>query len=210
MGTIAAALLAAGCGGADEATTPQPMPLPKKATVPRPDAAAGTHTPLCPRAGPSMRVRAEAALRAAMEGVDCGAKTPLTCPKPTAVPTEPRVPTLEEATKTLFAAMQGVKCDADAVLAAQIFLDALATGHRHVQPDELHITDQSLPACTDDHLPDNKPTTPEEAEAQAATIDESEPAQYDASRGGTVTLCRGRHIDCVAIGEYTGPPIKTD
>jgi hypothetical protein len=76
------------------------------------------------------------------------------------------VPTLEEAETTLRAAFQGVACDADAVLAADMFLQALAAGQQQVRPDELHITDESLPACTDDHLPDkNVPTTAEEAEA---------------------------------------------
>lgn len=141
-----------------------------------------------------------------MEGVDCGAKTPLVCPRPTDVPTRPRVPTLEEAETTLRAAMQGVECDADAVLAAQTFLELTALGRQHVRPDDLHITDQSLPACTDDHLPEkNVPTTPEEAEAMPEPPAGTE---CDASRGGTVTLCKGRHTNCVVVGEYTGPPIE--
>jgi hypothetical protein len=149
-------------------------------------------------------------LRAAWEGVDCGAKTPLVCPQPTAVATRPRVPTLEEAETTLRAATSGVECDADAVLAAEMFLQALAlgTGPQQIQPDQLDITDESLPACTDSHLPDkNVPTTPEEAEA----MPEPPPGtECDGSRGGTLRLCKGRHMNCVMIGEYTGPPIETD
>jgi hypothetical protein len=142
-----------------------------------------------------------------MEGVDCGAKTPLVCPRPTAVPTRPRVPTLVKAETTLRAAMKGVECDADAVLAAQFFLEALADGRQvqEVQPEDLQMTDESLPACKDDHLPDNAPTTAEEAEAMP---DPPEDTECDASRGGTLTLCRDRHTDCVMIGELTGPPVK--
>ena len=152
------------------------------------------------------REKAEAALLAAREGVDCGAQTPLVCPRPTDVPSLPKVPTLEEAERTLLAAMRGVQCDADAVLAAELFLGALAGGHQahEVRPDDLHMSDVRLPVCTDDHLPDtNVATTPEEAEA----IPEPPPgSECDASRGGTLTFCRGRHTDCVMVGEYTGPP----
>lgn len=127
-------------------------------------------------------------------------------PPPTSVPMRPRVPTLEEAETTLRAAMKGVECDADAVLAAELFLEALATGHQahEVRPDELHITNESLPVCEDSHLPDpNVATTPEEAEA----MPEPPPGtECDASRGGTLELCEGGHIKCVMIGEYTGPP----
>jgi hypothetical protein len=168
--------------------------------------------PLCPRpaAGHARvltREKAEAAIRAAWAGVDCGAKTPLVCPRPTAVPTRPRVSTLEEAETTLRAAIWAVECDADAVLAAQLFLEALAlgAGPQEIRPENLHITHPSLPACTDSHLPDNNvATTPEEAEAMPEPPEGSE---CDASRGGTVTLCPGpRGPGCVMIGEYTGPP----
>ena len=163
--------------------------------------------PLCPRrAGLTTREKAEAALLAAFKGVDCGVQTPLVCPRPTDVPSLPKVPTLEEAERTLLAAMRVVECDADAVLAAELFLEALATGHQahEVRPDHLHMSATSLPVCEDDHLPDtNVATTPEEAEAMPEPPPGSE---CDASRGGTLTLCRGGHMNCVMIGEYTGPP----
>jgi hypothetical protein len=170
------------------------------------------NTPLCPRpaarhARIPTREKAEAALRAVWAGVDCGAKTPLVCPRPTAVPTRPRVPTLEEAETTLRASIWAVECDANAVLAAQMFLEAVALGARpqQIRPENLYITDESLPACTDSHLPDkNVPTTPAEAEAMPEPPEGSECV---ASRGGTVTLCSGtRGPGCVMIGEYTGPP----
>jgi hypothetical protein len=156
-----------------------------------------------------MREKALAALRAAWEGVDCGAKTPLVCPRPTDVPTRPQVPTLEEAATTLRAAIWAVDCDPDAVLAADLFLLALATGAdaEQIGPDELHTTDQSLPACTDDHLPDpNVATTPEEAEA----MPEPPAGTECASQGGFLELCRGGHMNCVMIGELTGPPNKNE
>jgi hypothetical protein len=212
MATCTAALLASGCGAAERASAPQPATTVEQAAVRGSDQAAPNHTPpLCPRpaagtARITTRERAEAALRAAMAGVDCGAKSPLVCPRPTSVPTRPRVPTLEEAETTLRAAMQGVECDADAALAAQTFLELTASGRQDIRPDDLHITDQSLPACTDDHLPEkNEPTTPEEAEAMP---DPPAGAECDASRGGTVTLCKGRHTNCVVVGEYTGPPVE--
>ena len=165
--------------------------------------------PLCPRrAGLTTRERAEAAHRAAFQGVDCGAQAPLVCPRPTDVPSLPKVPTLEEAEGTLLAAMRGVKCDADAVLAAERFLEALATGQQatEVRPDDLHMSDVRLPVCEDSHLPDpNVATTPEEAEAEAAVVDADTDA-CDGSRGGTLRFCRGRHTNCVMVGEYTGPP----
>jgi hypothetical protein len=168
--------------------------------------------PLCPRrAGLTTREKAEAALRAAYEGVDCGAQTPLVCPRPTDVPSLPKVPTLEEAERTLLAAMRGVECDADAVLAAELFLEALATGDQadEVRPDHLHMSNTRLPVCTDDHLPDtNVATTPEEAEAEAAVADADTTDACDGSRGGTLTLCKGGHMNCVMVGEYTGPPKK--
>ena len=73
---------------------------------------------------------------------------------------------------------------------------------------DLHNTDLSLPACTDSHLPGpNVPATPQEAEAEP----EPRPGtECDASRGGTLEICKGHHMNCVMIGEYTGPPIKTD
>ena len=73
-----------------------------------------------------------------------------------------------------------------------------------MQPDDLHMTDTRLPVCQDDHLPDpNVATTPEEAEP----MPEPRPGtECDASRGGTLTLCRGGHMNCVMVGEYTGPP----
>ena len=213
MATIAAALFAAGCGAAEQATAPQSAATAEQTTVPqRHRVAQNDRGPLCPRptagrARVPTREKAEAALRAAWAGVDCGAKTPLVCPRPTAVPTRPRVPTLEEAETTLRAAIWAVECDADAVLAAQMFLDALAlgAGPQQIRPDNLHITHPSLPACTDSHLPDNNvATTPEEAEA----MPEPPPGtECDGSRGGTVTLCPGRRgPGCVMIGEYTGPP----
>lgn len=80
-----------------------------------------------------------------------------------------------------------------------------------MRPQDLDITDESLPTCKDDHLPDNAPTTAEEAEAQAAL--DSELDTCDASRGGTLSLCkdppppgRGMGTNCVMIGELTGPP----
>lgn len=210
MATVAAALLASGCGAAEQATVPQPTVTSEQATVLARNRAAPNQTSLCPRptAQIPMRRKAEAALRAALEGVDCGAKTPLVCPKPTAVPAQPQVPTFEEAETTLRAAMQGrVDCDGDAVLAAQLFLEALAAGVQNVRPDDLNMTDQSLPACKDDHLPDtNVATTPEEAEAMP---DPPEGTECDASRGATLTLCRQQHANCVVLGEYTGPPIET-
>lgn len=163
--------------------------------------------PLCPRrAGLTTREKAEAALSAAYKGVDCGAQTPLVCPRPTDVPSLPKVPTLEEAERTLLAAMRGVECDADAVLAAEMFLEALATGSQaqEVRPDDLHTSNTSLPVCTDDHLP--VATTPEEAEAEAALADADTADACDGSRGGTLTLCRGGHVNCVMVDEYTGPP----
>jgi hypothetical protein len=248
MATVAAALLASGCGAAEQASAPQPATTAEQAIVrksgvrphnathsPRDgergkqrvmgnplvkgrdhplqrDRAVRNNTPLCPRptaarARIPTQEKAAAALRAAMHGADCGTKTPLVCPRPTAVPTRPKVPTLVEAETTLRAAMKGVECDADAVLAAQFFLEALAEGRRmhEVRPEDLHMTDESLPACKDDHLPDNAPTTPEEAEAMP---DPPEGTECDASRGGTVTLCKGRHTNCVVVGEYTGPPIE--
>jgi hypothetical protein len=196
------------------ATSCRSTPLPPSAmsyatgscSSPPRDEVASANTPVClpsTRARASRQERAAAALRAAMKGIDCGAKTPLVCPRPTAVPSQPQVPTLEEAETTLRAAMKGVECDADAVLAAQFFLEAVADGRQQVESDDLHITDRSLPECTDDHLPDDAPTTPEEAEAMPDPPDGTE---CDASRGGTITLCRGRHVDCVTVGEYTGPP----
>jgi hypothetical protein len=165
--------------------------------------------PLCPRrAGLTTQEKAEAAQRAAFEGVDCGAKTPLVCPRPTDVPSLPKVPTLEEAETTVLAAMRGVQCDADAVLAASEFLDALATGQQadEIRPNDLHMSDTRLPVCEDNHMPDpNVATTPEEAEAEAAVADADTDA-CDGSRGGTLTFCRGRHTNCVAVGELTGPP----
>jgi len=156
------------------------------------------------------REKAEAALRAAWEGVDCGAKTPLVCPRPTDVHSQPWVPTLEEAETTLLAAMKGVECDADAVLAAVTFLEHVATGasEREVRPEHLHISDERLPVCEDDHLPDDHvATTPEEAEAQARAADADNADACDGSRGGTLSLCPGgRGPGCVMIGEYTGPP----
>jgi hypothetical protein len=164
--------------------------------------------PLCPRrAGLTTREKAEAALFAALKGVDCGAQTPLVCPRPTDVPSRPKVPTLEEAERTLLAAMRGVECDADAVLAAVTFLQHMATGARQVQPDDLHISDARLPVCEDSHLPDpTVATTPEEAEA----MPEPPPGtECDGSRGGTLALCPGGlGPDCVMVGEYTGPPKK--
>jgi hypothetical protein len=209
---VATALLAAGCGAAEQASAPQPATPGKQATLRDRDRAARNNTPLCPRpaAGRARiptREKAAAALRAAWEGVDCGAKTPLVCPRPTAVPSRPRVPTLEEAETTLRAAMKGIECDGDAVLAADIFLSTLAAG-QPVEPDELNITDESLPACTDSHLPDpNVPTTPEEAEAMPEPPAGSE---CDGSRGGELSFCEGGHMNCVMVGEYTGPPIETE
>ena len=163
--------------------------------------------PLCPRrAGLTTQEKAEAALHAAFQSVDCGAQTPLVCPRPTDVPSLPKVPTLEEGERTLLAAMRGIECDADAVLAADHFLGALATRHQadEVQPDDLHMSDTRLPVCEDDHLPDtNVATTPEEAEAMPEPPPGSE---CDASRGGTLTFCRDRFMNCVEVGEYTGPP----
>jgi hypothetical protein len=79
-----------------------------------------------------------------------------------------------------------------------------------VRPPDLDITDESLPTCKDDHLPDNAPTTAEEAEAMPDPPDSTE---CDASRGGTLNLCkdppptgRGMSTNCVMIGELTGPP----
>jgi hypothetical protein len=207
IATVAATLLASGCGGTEHAAAPRPAAKAEQATQPGRDRAARSKGPFCaPRPGMTTREKAEAALRAAWERVDCGAKTPLVCPPPTDVPSRPPVPTLEEAETTMLAAMRGVKCDADAVLAAVTFLEHVATGatEREVRPDDLGITDESLPACTDDHLPEkNVPTTPEEAEAMPEPPAGTE---CDASRGGTVTLCRGRHTNCVVVGEYTGPP----
>jgi hypothetical protein len=122
---------------------------------------------------------------------------------------QPQVPTLEEAERTLRAAMQGgVECDGDAVIAAQLFLEALAGGAQQVRPADLHMSDQSLPVCKDDHLPDpNVATTPEEAEAMP---EPPEGTECDGSRGATLTVCRGRHTNCVVVGEYTGPPIETN
>jgi hypothetical protein len=82
------------------------------------------------------------------------------CPRPTDVPSRPRVPTLEEAETTLLAATKGVECDADAVLAAVTFLEHLATGasERDVRPEHLHISDETLPVCEDSHLPDCRGT----------------------------------------------------
>jgi hypothetical protein len=162
-----------------------------------------------------MAKKAAAALNAAWQRLDCGAKTPLVCPRPTAVPTRPRVPTLEEAETTIRAAMKGVECDADAVLAADTFLLALAAGQQQIRPEELHITDESLPACTDDHLPDkNVPTTAEEAEAMP---EPPEGTECDATRGGTLTFCdppppphHGRGTNCRTIGELTGPPVEPE
>jgi hypothetical protein len=163
--------------------------------------------PLCPRrAGLTTREKAEAALHAAFQGVGCGAQTPLVCPRPTDVPSLPKVPTLEEAERTFLAAMRGVECDADAVLAAELFLEALAAGDQadEVRPEDLHMSNTSLPVCTDDHLPDtNVATTPEEAEAMPEPPPGSE---CDASRGATLSWCRGGHMNCVIVGEYTGPP----
>lgn len=124
----------------------------------------------------------------------------------------PRVPTIEEAETTLRAALAGVECDGDAVLAAQSFLELTAAGVEP-RPEDLHITDESLPECTDFHVPDpNVPTTPEEAEAEPEPPPGSE---CDASRGGTLTLCdpppppdHGRGTNCRVIGEYTGPPSR--
>ena len=210
MATVAAGLLASGCGAAEQASVRQPTVTSEQRTVPTWDRAARTHMPLCPR--PTARIptrrKAEAALRAALEGVDCGATTALVCPRPTAVPKEPHVPTLEEAETTLRAAMQGsLDCDGDAVLAAQLFLEALAGGAQQVRPDDLHMTDQSLPVCKDSHLPDpNVATTPEEAEAMP---EPPEGTECDASRGATLKVCRQPHANCVVVGEYTGPPIET-
>ena len=163
--------------------------------------------PLCPRqAGLTTQEKAEAALHAAYRGVDCGAQTPLVCPRPTDVPSLPEVPTLEEAERTFLAAMRGVECDADAVLAAEKFLGALAAGDQadEVRPEDLHMSNTSLPVCTDDHLPDtNVATTPEEAEAIPEPPAGSE---CDATRGGTLSWCRGGRMNCVVVGEYTGPP----
>ena len=186
---------------------PEPDAKAEQASGPQRDRAVRKDMPLCPRrAGLTTREKAEAALRAAFRGVDCGAQTRLVCPRPTDVPSLPKVPTLEEAERTLLAAMRGVECDADAVLAAELFLEALATGHQahEVRPDDLHMSNTSLPVCTDDHLPDpNVATTPEEAEA----MPEPPPGtECDGSRGGTLSFCRGRHTNCVMVGEYTGPP----
>ena len=96
-------------------------------------------------------------------------------------------------------------------LAASLFLEASATG-KEVRPDELHITDRSLPVCEDSDRPENDvATTPEEAEAQAKE-DDTLP-ECDGSRGGTLSFCLaprmpmgGRGTNCVEVGEYTGPP----
>ena len=186
---------------------PEPDAKAEQASGPQRDRAVRKDMPLCPRrAGLTTREKADAALRAAFRGVDCGAQTRLVCPRPTDVPSLPKVPTLEEAERTLLAAMRGVECDADVVLAAELFLEALATGHQahEVRPDDLHMSNTSLPVCTDDHLPDpNVATTPEEAEA----MPEPPPGtECDGSRGGTLSFCRGRHTNCVMVGEYTGPP----
>lgn len=167
IATIVVVGLASGCGAAEQSAAREPGAKAEQPSGPQRDGAVRTDMPLCPRrAGLSTREKAEAALLAAYKGVDCGAQTPLLCPRPTDVPSRPKVPTLEEAERTLLAAMRGVECDADAVLAAEMFLEALATGHqaREVRPDDLHISNTSLPVCTDDHLPDpNVATTPEEA-----------------------------------------------
>jgi hypothetical protein len=132
---------------------------------------------------------------------------PPVCPPPTSVPSHPRVPTRKEAKATVRAALEGFECDADAVLAADLFLVSSPTGEP-VQADDLHITHPTLPACKDSHLPDrNVPTTTEEAEADAAVAD-ADPRACDASRGGTLSLCRGGRRQCVMVGEYTGPPIQ--
>jgi len=72
------------------------------------------------------------------------------------------------------------------------------------------MSDTSLPVCEDSHLPDsNTPTTPEEAEAEAAVADANTDT-CDASRGGPLKLCPGgRGPGCVMVGKYTGPPKKT-
>jgi hypothetical protein len=209
IATIVVVGLASGCGAAEQSAAPEPGAKAEQLSGLQRDRAVRKDMPLCPRrAGLTTREKAEAALRAAFRGVDCGAQTPLVCPRPTDVPSLPKVPTLEEAERTLLAAMRGVECDADAVLAAELFLEALATGHQadEVRPDHLHMSDTRLPVCTDDHLPDpNVATTPEEAEA----MPEPPPGtECDGSRGGTLTLCRGGHMNCVMVGEYTGPPKK--
>jgi hypothetical protein len=64
--------------------------------------------------------------------------------------------------------------------------------------------------CEDDHLPDNAPTTAEEAEAAP---DPPNGTESDSSRGGTLILCKdpppppigGMGMNCKMIGEYTGP-----
>lgn len=119
----------------------------------------------------------------------------------------PRVPTIEEAETTLRAALMGIDCDGDAVYAAQSFLELTAAGEQP-RPEDLNMTDESMPACTDSHLPDpNVPTTPEEAEAQPEPPPGSE---CDDTRGGTLQICRGpgNRENCVMVGEYTGPPIR--
>lgn len=207
IATIVVVGLASGCGSAEQSAAPESAAKAEQASGSQGDRAVRKDLPLCPRrAGLTTREKAEAALRAAFRGVDCGAQTPLVCPRPTNVPSLPKVPTLEEAERTILAAMRGVECDADAVLAAELFLEALATGHQahEVRPDHLHMSDTRLPVCTDDHLPDtNVATTPEEAEAMPEPPPGSE---CDGSRGGTLSLCRGGHMNCVMVGEYTGPP----
>jgi hypothetical protein len=209
IATIVVVGLASGCGAAEQSAAPEPGAKAEQPRGAHRDRAVRKDMPLCPRrAGLTTPEKAEAALSAAYEGVDCGAQTPLVCPRPTDVPSLPKVPTLEGAETTLLAAMRGVECDADAVLASEVFLEALATGHQahEVRPNDLHISNTSLPVCTDDHLPDpNVATTPEEAEA----MPEPPPGtECDGSRGGTLTLCQGGHMNCVMVGEYTGPPKK--
>jgi hypothetical protein len=210
IATIVVVGLASGCGAAEQSAAREPGAKAEQLSGPQRDRAVRKDMPLCPRrAGLTTREKAEAALLAAFKGVDCGAQTPLVCPRPTDVPSRPKVPTLEEVERTLLAAMRGVECDADAVLAAVTFLEHMATGARRVQPDDLHMSDADLPVCKDSHLPDpNTRTTAEEAEAEAAVADADTDA-CDASRGGTLALCPGGlGPDCVMVGEYTGPPKK--
>jgi hypothetical protein len=209
IATMVVVGFASGCGTAEQSAAPEPAAKGEQARGPLRNPVR-KDTPLCPgRAGLTTREKAEAALLAAFQGVDCGAQTPLVCPRPTDMPSLPKVPTPEEAERALLAAMRGVECDADAVLAAVTFLEHTATGAQRVEPDELHVSDTSLPVCEDSHLPDEHvATTPEDAEAQAAVADADMAEACDASRGGTLTLCRGRHTNCVMVGEYTGPPRK--
>lgn len=171
IATVTAAVMASGCGAADQASAPT---------------AKAERAPLLDWAGIAL-------------------DEPPDCPPPTSVPSHPRVPTREEAEATLRAAFEGVECDADVVLAAALFLEAVAIGEE-VEADDLHTTHPTLPACEDDHLPDNAPTTAEGAETEARVADADTADACDASRGGTLRLCRGRHMNCVVVGEYTGPP----